>query len=202
MQAEYAATFSRRASQKEIKDLFDRAIAAASRGGVMHEAALANELAGEYSLRIRDEFWAIHYLTPAHERFSSWGAKAIVKRLLETRGHYITKEEQARMGTARKGRVIMANDAVKMHSTIDTRRSTEDCVSVSGNSQVFQPDSGSGHFSSMTDPFGGRTSFSSDHESLGMASNSNGGGALSSIASLSGSIGSRGTEMSPLASPS
>lgn len=104
----------------------------------MHEAALANELAGEYSIVAGDRFWARHYLTPAYAQFLSWGANAKVKRLLETHGDLINKDERSSaMGTTRKGRALLANDALKMHSTIDTQRSTEDCVTLASQPHSF-----------------------------------------------------------------
>lgn len=147
MQAEFEATFARKKRVPDIKECFDRAIAAATKGGIMHESAIANELAGQFFLRSGDDFWVTHYLTRAYTLFSSWGASAKAEQLLENYGTNIEKSrDNARMSTTRKARDVMASCAVEMHSTIDTERSTTDCVTFSGGSSHFFESSSSGNF--------------------------------------------------------
>lgn len=143
MKAEYEATFPRRGGITFIKECFDKAISAASRAGVMHEAALANERAGEYFASKQDDFWAKHYFTHANNLYSSWGAVIKVNQL----EYIVDKHASLRMGTVRKSRAAMANSAVAMHSTIDAERSTVECVSFTGVGQDHDDISGSFAFS-------------------------------------------------------
>lgn len=79
-----------------VKELFDDAIADSLSWNYIQDAALANELAGEYFLRTTpgkdDQFWAKRYLTNAHALYEAWQAKAIVEKLLERRGEFIDLE--------------------------------------------------------------------------------------------------------------
>ena len=87
MQADLAACCKRK--RRTIKDLYDKAIAAASKAGFVQDAALGNEMAAEYFLSVNDGFWSKHYFTRALELYLEWGARAKVDHLLQTRGDYI-----------------------------------------------------------------------------------------------------------------
>ena len=60
---------------------YDRAITAATKAGYMHEAALAEELTGEFYLSQDKTKIAGYYLTDAYYRYVSWGAWAKVQNL-------------------------------------------------------------------------------------------------------------------------
>lgn len=162
MQAEYSSTFPNKKSEKKTKDDFDKAISAAARVGAQHEAALANALAGEYSVRIGDKFWAKHYYTAAHERFSLWGATAVADRLLRLHGAYIDLGGTADrcMGSLRKGCDSSSSSAVR--SVMDTKRSANDCVTLSTASSTVYSGEGSGAFASenLSSQFGVSNAFS------------------------------------------
>ena len=64
-----------------VKEAFERAISAASRAGFLQDAALGNELAGEYFLSAGDDFWTKHYLNQAYKLYIEWGAKAKARNL-------------------------------------------------------------------------------------------------------------------------
>jgi hypothetical protein len=88
MVADYAAC--KQKDSDEVKRSFDKAIAAAGKAGFTQDAALGNELAGEYFLSLGDDdFWTKHYFSRAHELYHEWGAQAKVDHLFSTRGEYI-----------------------------------------------------------------------------------------------------------------
>jgi hypothetical protein len=95
MQAELLACEKKRKGS-DIKRAYDKAIASAGKVGFTQDAALGNELAGEYFLTLGDEFWTKHYFTRAHELYHEWGAKAKSDHLLDTRGAYIDISPQLR----------------------------------------------------------------------------------------------------------
>lgn len=79
LEAEYSVLKGGKRGQNEkIRRLYDTAISTASRSGFIHDAALANERAGAWSLSQDDEFWASSYLSRAHELYLEWGASAKV----------------------------------------------------------------------------------------------------------------------------
>jgi hypothetical protein len=87
MRAELLACEKKKSS--DIKKAYEKAIASAGKVGFTQDAALGNELAGEYFLTLGDTFWTKHYFTRAHELYQEWGAKAKSDHLLDTRGEYI-----------------------------------------------------------------------------------------------------------------
>ena len=87
MRAELLACEEKKGS--DIKVAYEKAIASAGKVGFTQDAALGNELAGEYFLTLGDTFWTNHYFTRAHELYLEWGAKAKSDHLLDTRGAYI-----------------------------------------------------------------------------------------------------------------
>ena len=74
---------------EKVKEWFDKGIAAAGRAGFTQDAAIGNELAGEYCLSMGDVFWASHYFTRSYELYSEWGLKIKVDYLKDVRGEYI-----------------------------------------------------------------------------------------------------------------
>jgi predicted ATPase len=88
MDAEYHASFDGK-KRDRVQTKFDLAISVSKKAGFVQDAALANELAGEYFLRINDGHWSSVYLTQAHRLYKEWGAHAKVSHLLEHRGPYL-----------------------------------------------------------------------------------------------------------------
>ena len=78
MKAEFAAAISSAKNESQHKAAYDNAISAASRAGFTNDAALANELAGMYFMRVAagDFYWAKYYLNSAKELYDEWGAHA------------------------------------------------------------------------------------------------------------------------------
>ena len=61
--------------ERTVQQAFDRAITLAKRAGFRQDAALGNQLCGEYFLyRQLDQSWAPHYLSRSIELFRDWGA--------------------------------------------------------------------------------------------------------------------------------
>ena len=89
MEADFVSTFDHRAKKEEVKRLFEKAIATSTKSGLIQDAALANELCGDYFLSAGDTFWARHYFTKATEHYRDWGATAKVMHLFKTRSKYI-----------------------------------------------------------------------------------------------------------------
>jgi hypothetical protein len=71
-----------------VRTAFDHAISLANAGGFVHDAALANDRAGQYFAKTTEEEgtddWANHYLSNAVRLYLEWGATARV-RILETK---------------------------------------------------------------------------------------------------------------------
>lgn len=61
---------------REVRRAFDEAIAQARKSGFLQDAALGNELAGDFFARRNNDYWAAAYATDAYEMYSLWGAIA------------------------------------------------------------------------------------------------------------------------------
>jgi hypothetical protein len=106
MLADCDATFEKKKNKEQVRKAFDQAISAASKTGFLQDAALANELCGEFFLKGEDLFWAKHYLTSAYNLYCEWGAKAKAVHLLRNRGAFLDKERKIvsqRSSVLRKG---------------------------------------------------------------------------------------------------
>ena len=79
LDAAYLST--RKGRDHEVQPMFDKSIAVARRAGFVHEAALANELAGVYFLNKLDTDWASVYLQRAKAMYTDWGASAKVEQM-------------------------------------------------------------------------------------------------------------------------
>ncbi len=62
-------------------DLYDEGIAAAHRGGFVHDEALGNELCALHFLALGKTTLARAYLTEAHRAYGRWGATEAMRRL-------------------------------------------------------------------------------------------------------------------------
>ena len=97
MEADYAA--AKKKGSGEVKVAYDKAIAAAGKAGFRQDAALGNELAGEYFVSLGDDYWPGHYFSKSHELYDEWGAKAKTDHLYKTRGDYIDTEKKMMTST-------------------------------------------------------------------------------------------------------
>jgi histidine kinase len=66
---------------EQAAEYYERAITEATKAGYLHEAALAEELAGEFYLSRGRIKIASYYLTDAYQGYSRWGAVAKVREL-------------------------------------------------------------------------------------------------------------------------
>jgi predicted ATPase len=122
MLADCVSTFENRKSKEEVRRVFDQAISAASKAGFLQDAALANELCGEFFVKGEELFWAKHYLTSAYNLYCEWGAGAKAAHLLRNRGVFLDKEQaivSQRSSTLRKGPLSSERRLDRMSITLD-----------------------------------------------------------------------------------
>jgi hypothetical protein len=85
---------------------FKQAISAVSKAAFLQDAAVANELFGEYFVTGEELFWTKHYLTSAYNLYCECGAAAKAAHLLRNRGVFLDNEQaivSQRSSTLRKG---------------------------------------------------------------------------------------------------
>jgi hypothetical protein len=75
-----------------------------SRGGFLHYAAIANELAGLHLLRIKDEYWAKHYLGNSAASYAEWGAVVKAKQMAKKHDSVVFVHDEAPSGAFIHGR--------------------------------------------------------------------------------------------------
>ena len=140
-EADYAATLNGKGHKTDIRKLFDKAIEASSKHGFMQDAAVANELAGEYFIREDDDALAKLYLTAAYRAYAEWGAHAKVKQLLDCRGSFVESDTRVsfRVPVRRQSRKIMTTEAVDMHKTVDLSRETSETQVLESSANLFYP---------------------------------------------------------------
>jgi hypothetical protein len=74
MKADVAAACKKK-GKDEVREAFDQAISASLKAGFLQDAALANELCGEFFAKGENLYWAEHYLTSAYNGYCEWGPK-------------------------------------------------------------------------------------------------------------------------------
>lgn len=116
LEAQFAVCFRQHELKTlQIKTLLDEAIVSATRAGFLNDAALVNDLAGEFMLSTsgNDNFWCKHYFTASYELYKSWGAKAKANLLLELRAPYINLHEASSrfMTTTQKSKEIVTRSS-------------------------------------------------------------------------------------------
>ena len=90
MEAEFASlSETKNEGFTQTKALYDKAIKSASRSGYLSDAALANELCGEFCARHRDMEWAKHYISRSFELYKTWGCAVKLNLLSEKWGSLI-----------------------------------------------------------------------------------------------------------------
>ena len=83
---------------RKAMDLYDQAIAVASRNGFEHHAAMANECAARFYTGLGKEHLAATYFAAAHYGYLRWGAVAKAKQLEQR--HPVLRKADAGAGTA------------------------------------------------------------------------------------------------------
>jgi tetratricopeptide (TPR) repeat protein len=132
--------------KKDTQLCFDKAILAAGKTGFTQDAALGNELAGEYFLSMDDEYWCTFYFTRAYELYTEWGALAKVAHFKSRHGEHIEKQSIIDGGRPASqsscGRYWLSGDESKIHDAVnfdmlskssDTRRHTGSTRSASAS---------------------------------------------------------------------
>ena len=121
MEADVNATFG--IGKRDRREMFDNAISTSTKAGFLQDAALANELAGEYFLSKGDDFWAKHYLTCSYSLYLTWEASAKTKQLLMRYPRHVDADSALKdVHRNRKSRKEVTMSAIAMHQTIDTGR--------------------------------------------------------------------------------
>ncbi len=75
---------------------YDTAIALAREQDLIHESAIANELAGQFWLAHHKPAFASIYLTAAHSEYQQWGAQAKAEQLASRAAAYLTHPQASR----------------------------------------------------------------------------------------------------------
>ena len=117
VEADFNATYGLNPGHEKAS--FDNAILKATRAGFVQDGALANELAGEFSLKNKDEFWAEYYMTKAYTMYETWQARAKTKQLLERHAKLVNLDSAMSevFVTKRRSRKDEAMSAVSKSST-------------------------------------------------------------------------------------
>lgn len=97
--------------ESEIRKSFDTGIAIATKSGFKQDAAIANELCGEYHVRKGDAFWAKTYLSRAYELYQLWGADTKLSQLLKRRQPYIEETTRRTSSSRRSSTLVRASRA-------------------------------------------------------------------------------------------
>jgi hypothetical protein len=140
MQADMmACSYSKsRKRQNTVKDAFDRAIAMAGKAGFRQDAALGNELAGEYLLMTGEDnkFWTELYFSRAYDLYMEWGAVAKADQLKTKRGDSIKESLGNRRASTTSSSLqhLVSGDDSVIHRSVRlellTRASEEFAVSL------------------------------------------------------------------------
>jgi histidine kinase len=124
MQADMMACSSskRRKGHNTVKNAFDEAIVMAGKAGFRQDAALGNELAGEYSLTTREDntFWAEFYFSRAYDLYMEWGAVAKADQLKTKRGDLIKESLGNRSASTNSSslRCLASGDDSLIHNAV------------------------------------------------------------------------------------
>jgi histidine kinase len=124
MQADMMACSSSKSRkwQDTVKVAFDKAIAMAGKAGFRQDAALGNELAGEYLLTTKEDntFWAAFYFSRAYYLYMEWGAVAKADQLKIKRGDLINVSSGNQRGSTNSSslRRLVSGDDNFIHKAV------------------------------------------------------------------------------------
>ena len=68
-------------SPEQVCETYNSAIAQFLRLGTNHYGAIANELAGKFFLKLKDDYWAEHYLSESCRLYMEWDAVTKVEQM-------------------------------------------------------------------------------------------------------------------------
>jgi hypothetical protein len=108
--------------KNDTKLCFDNAIMAAGKTGFTQDAALGNELAGEYFLSMDDEYLCKFYFTRAYELYKEWGALTKVAHFKSRHGEHIDLQsitDGDRSSQSSSGRYWSSSDESKIHDAVN-----------------------------------------------------------------------------------
>lgn len=107
-----------------VKGMYNKAIASASRSGILHDAAIANERAGQFMKRHGDAERAQDYVCRSAELYHSWGATAKTKQM-QNRYVYLAGEESAELvSTGLLARQKFCAHTANKHKAVNISRYT------------------------------------------------------------------------------
>ena len=111
MEAELLS-MDKRKSPEEVRRVYNAAIRAANRCGFRHDAAWANERAGQFCSRAGDSIRARDYLAEAVALFQDWGAYGVQRHLQAEHKIHVN-------GTVIGGKLSSTHTDRKRHSGLD-----------------------------------------------------------------------------------
>ena len=120
MQADLLAATRKKGCQT-IKQSYDKAIATAAKSGFIHDAALGNELAGDYFRHVGDGYWADQYIIRACELYHEWGAHAKVEHLKNEHASFIDPAKIILSKSRMKSsvRISVSGEESNIHKSVD-----------------------------------------------------------------------------------
>lgn len=77
-------------NSSKAQSKYNSAIRIVMKSGFVQDAALANELAGEYFVESNVEYWAKHHISKAHQLYMDWGAHAKASHLARKYRHLMS----------------------------------------------------------------------------------------------------------------
>ena len=121
MQADLLSATCGKRGDHAVKVSYDKAIMTAAKSGFIQDAALGNELAGEYFRRIGDHYWAEQYLIRACELYHEWGAKAKVEQLQKEHESFIDDSKLCLRNSRMKSsvRISVSGNESHIHKSVD-----------------------------------------------------------------------------------
>jgi tryptophanyl-tRNA synthetase len=106
-----------------VKLLYNKAIASSSRSGILHDAAISNERAGQFMLKRGDAERAQDYVQRSAELYLDWGAMAKV-RYIQNKYAFILPEAPLHQlqSTSVLARKKFSSDVANKHKAVDISR--------------------------------------------------------------------------------
>eukprot|EP00540_Astrosyne_radiata_P007075 CAMPEP_0116842216 /NCGR_PEP_ID=MMETSP0418-20121206/11388_1 /TAXON_ID=1158023 /ORGANISM="Astrosyne radiata, Strain 13vi08-1A" /LENGTH=471 /DNA_ID=CAMNT_0004472791 /DNA_START=29 /DNA_END=1444 /DNA_ORIENTATION=- len=112
----------------EVKEMFDKAIIAATKSGFRQDAALANERAGKYWLERgndEEEWIATDFLSQAHMLYEEWGAKAKAEQMVSKYDCLSNEGGKGTRTSFHHGRARYSSKPERRHTTFNAMMSQD-----------------------------------------------------------------------------
>ena len=146
LEAEYATLNlkSKNESQRDkIMSAYDSAISAATRSGLLRDAAISNERAGIWFESLKDDYWSESYLTKAHTLYREWGATAKADHLSHhCRFDIVSRSEELEASRFSRGKShfdIRTSEQHKSVSFTEMSKAVAQHRRESGNGSIGRP---------------------------------------------------------------